>query len=767
MSFASIGPSRARAAVSLFAFALLVASPPSAVAAPPRPNGYPITNVNLRAGPGTDYPVIVTVPNRAWIAILGCLADYGWCDVFFEGNRGWMRSIYLAGWYQGYYYPLRDYAPQLGFPVVTFDVGTYWDAYYRNRPFYAERARWVAPRQEGWIDRGVFYDRLAPYGQWTWLEGQYVFVPGDTDRSWRPYSNGRWVYTDRYGWMWASNEPFGWATYHYGRWGFSKRIGWFWVPGSRWAPAWVSWRQSDDYLAWAPLPPSYDEGVSIDVSVGDVPSYYWQAVPSDQFLAQDLPRRIVRDPVRIRPVLERTQPLGNVVVSNTTVVNNVVNLQFVEQKTKEKVVVHKVEETNDAAQSGKVQGASVEVFQPKPDQKPAVAAPPKPKKIEEVAAESKTKDQAGGGPATDTMLLPPEIKTPEATQATPPAPPPPAKETKPAAEQAAPPPPPPPAKEAAPAGETAVPPSGKEGAPAAGEQGTPPPGAGETTTAPKANGEEIKGKEEEKEKTLSPPPAEGTPPPAGEAAPPPPAGEEATPKPHKKAAPTEEAAPPPPAGEEVPPPPGEEGAPKLQKKKVAPPAEEAAPPPAAEEPPPPPPAGEEVVPKAKKKVVPSGEETLPPPAEETAPHPKKKVAPPPEEGTPLPPPGEGATPPPPPSAGEVPPPPPAEGLARKNHKKVAPAGEGAPPPPADEGSGPPPPDGEQTLKHKKGRPPAEETAPPPAPPSEEGAPPPQANKDAPRPMLGEAGPLKKPHKQAPCPDGSPRLGNGECAPPQQ
>ena len=45
---------------------------------------------------------------------------------------------------------------------------------------------------------------------------------------------------------WASEEPFGWATYHYGRWGYSDRMGWFWVPGNRWAPAWVAWRQHDD-----------------------------------------------------------------------------------------------------------------------------------------------------------------------------------------------------------------------------------------------------------------------------------------------------------------------------------------------------------------------------------------------------------------------------------------------------------------------------------------------------------------------------------------
>ncbi len=718
MRFSPIRSLRSWAAVPLFAFAIVTAATQFAAGTPTRPNGYPVTNVNLRAGPGTDFPVIVTVPNRAWISILGCLADYGWCDVFFEGNRGWMRSIYLAGWYQGYYYPLRDYAPQLGYPVVTFDVGTYWDAYYRGRPFYPERARWEAPSREGWVDRGVFYDRLAPYGQWTWLEGQYVFVPGGVDRSWRPYTNGRWVYTDRYGWMWISNEPYGWATYHYGRWGFSKRIGWFWVPGRRWAPAWVSWRQSDDYLAWAPLPPTYDEDVSIDVSVRDVPSYYWQAVRSDQFLAPDLPRRIVRDPQRIQPVLERTQPIGNVVVNNTVVVNNVVSPQFVEEKTKEKVVVHKVEETNDAAQASKVQGAAVEVFQPKPDQKPAVATPPKPVKIEEVAAESKTKEQAGAAPATDTMLLPPEIKAPEAVQATPPAPPPtPAKEAKPAAEQAEPPPPPPPAKDATPPGAIAAQPlsPGEEAAPAASEHGaSPPQPAGETTPAPTANGKSMK------EKTPLPPPGEGTLPPAGEAATPPageepgtkakkkavpsgdgvptPTAEEPTPQPKMEAAPAEQAAPPPPPAEgAVSPPAGEAGAapeeqvmPKPHKKKVAPPQEEAAPASAGQAMPPASAMGEEVAPKPHRKVAPPSEETLPPgllpPAEQGAPPPAGVVGPKNGKWT-KPPAGEGAASP----GDEVP----------HNHKKAKHAGQGeegspvppsqAAPPPPPAGEAPPPP----------------------------------------------------------------------------
>ena len=389
-----------------------------------QPNAYPISNVNLRAGPDTEYPVIDTVPSRAPIAILGCLGDHTWCDVAFQDSRGWMRSIYLTGFYQGYYYPLRDYAPRLGYPVVDFDIDEYWDAYYEDRPFYQDRPRLSHAREEGWVERSAFYDRLEPYGEWVWLQGQYVWVPVNADRQWRPYTDGRWVYTDRNGWMWVSNEPFGWATYHYGRWGFSNRVGWVWVPGSRWGPAWVSWRSSDEYLAWAPLPPTYDEGVSINIAIDTVPDYYWQVVPTDRFLSADLRRDLIRDESRFEPILRETRPLGNVsITNNNVVVNNVVNVTHIEQKTNEKVVVHQVEKTEDATKAGKVEGAAVEVFQPAADQAPRAAAPHKPKKIEEVAVESKTTAQGGGKPTTEELLIPPEIKTPRGEAASPPPPP--------------------------------------------------------------------------------------------------------------------------------------------------------------------------------------------------------------------------------------------------------------------------------------------------------------------------------------------------------
>ena len=723
------------AAVAIATWAAAMQSPVEAQA--PRPNGYPVTNVNLRAGPGTYYPAILVVPSRAPISILGCLGDYTWCDVIFQDNRGWMRSIYLQGWYRGYYYSLRDYAPRLGYRVVSFDLGGYWDANYRGRPFYGDRNRWGgggSPYGEGATNRGAFYNRLAPYGNWIWLQGQYVWVPQSVGPAWRPYTVGRWVFTDRYGWMWSSNEPFGWATYHYGRWGFSNRVGWFWVPGNRWAPAWVSWRKSNDYLAWAPLPPAYDEGVSIEINARGVPDYYWQVVPNRDFLSDDLPRRIVRDRDRFDPIFRETRPLGNVTINNNNVVvNNVVNVTYIEEQTNEKVIVHKVEKTEDEKKAGKVQGDAVEIFQPAAEKATEPMAPPKPKQIEEVAAESKTKEQGGGAPSTDQLLVPPEVKTPplpEAAQTGLSAAS--SKDGQPAqGEAGAPPPPPPPVEGAAPPpvpAEKATPPApSAEGAPppppAEGVAPPPPPPPppveeevpkvkkGDKPKPKKGNGEEVQ--PGEALPPVLPPPPPPLPPSEGAAPPPPPPAEEAAPPPAEEAVPPAPP-PPPPAEQSAPPPP-------------PPPAEEATPPP-----PPPAPPAEEEAPKVKK---------------EGKPKPKKEK---PEEMQP----GESAAPPPPPPPPEeaAPPPPPSLDEAPKMKKEGKPKkekGEQVQPEESPPPSFAPP------------APPQEEAAPPPPPPPSGDAPP-EANKNG-KPK-GKKG--KGESQGPPCPEGMVPLEDGSCVTPQ-
>ncbi len=115
----------------------------------------------------------------------------------------------------------------------------------------------VSDSSTGDYDYSIFYERLGSQGSWFQSPDYgYVWSPSicRSDRNWRPYTVGRWVYTDL-GWTWSSAESFGWATYHYGRWVLLRNTGWCWIPGSQWAPAWVCWKSGAEYVGWAPLPP--------------------------------------------------------------------------------------------------------------------------------------------------------------------------------------------------------------------------------------------------------------------------------------------------------------------------------------------------------------------------------------------------------------------------------------------------------------------------------------------------------------------------------
>jgi hypothetical protein len=198
------------------------------------------------------------------------------------------------------------------------------------------------------ITFAVFYDRLADHGDWINFDGNYVFVPVVSDPDWRPYREGHWIYASSYGWTWVSDEPFGWATYHYGRWGFDEEIGWYWIPGTKWAPAWVSWRRSGDHVAWAPLPPGGDD-VTIVVSVETIPEYYWVVVPTRSFLEVNLAVVIIDDDRERRRIVNEAEFVGSVNIENNIVVNNVIDVNFVKEKTGKDVKEVAVKETDDPA----------------------------------------------------------------------------------------------------------------------------------------------------------------------------------------------------------------------------------------------------------------------------------------------------------------------------------------------------------------------------------------------------------------------------------
>lgn len=105
-------------------------------------DGYVTGQVNMRAGPDTSYPSVTVLGTGTEVSIQGCVDGWSWCDVITGGNRGWVAGSYLQENYQGQRVLVPAYGVQIGIPIITFVFGTYWDDYYRNRPWYSQREHW-------------------------------------------------------------------------------------------------------------------------------------------------------------------------------------------------------------------------------------------------------------------------------------------------------------------------------------------------------------------------------------------------------------------------------------------------------------------------------------------------------------------------------------------------------------------------------------------------------------------------------------------------
>lgn len=198
----------------------------------------------------------------------------------------------------------------------------------RNSANFDEDRMRDEPNGRSGSSYSTFYTRLESDGDWIETSNYgYVWQPrvAQQSRGWRPYTNGRWVYTDA-GWTWISEEPFGWATYHYGRWTRLRNVGWIWVPGSEWAPAWVSWRTSNDYVGWAPLPPEarFERGSGIHNwadSYYDIGPDQYSFVQTSNLGDERLERAIVPTERNVT-IVNQTVNVTNITYTNTSIVNN-------------------------------------------------------------------------------------------------------------------------------------------------------------------------------------------------------------------------------------------------------------------------------------------------------------------------------------------------------------------------------------------------------------------------------------------------------------
>jgi hypothetical protein len=214
------------------------------------------------------------------------------------------------------------------------------------------------------MDTSYFYDYLSSYGIWVHQSPYgYVWIPDRMSYGWRPYSYGQWVWSD-FGWTWVSQFRWGWIPFHYGRWSWDRYLGWYWVPGNEWGPAWVSWRTSDLFIGWAPIPPEarFVPGVGIRSLPYSLYHGAWVFVEYPYFLNSRLNRYVL--PVERNLTLVNYSALRtDILVQNNRVINRGVDVDYVRRMTRQTISRHQLTPADRPGQS-RVSADRVEIYNP-------------------------------------------------------------------------------------------------------------------------------------------------------------------------------------------------------------------------------------------------------------------------------------------------------------------------------------------------------------------------------------------------------------------
>jgi hypothetical protein len=214
------------------------------------------------------------------------------------------------------------------------------------------------------LDIDYCYNYLAPFGNWINLDPYgYVWCPRHMGYRWRPYSDGHWVWTD-YGWTWISDFDWGWIPFHYGRWSWDDDCGWFWVPGTLWGPAWVTWRASDLYMGWAPIPPGIEirAGMDFGFLAFRIPSHFWIFIGASHFLDRNC-RPYVLPFERNVTIVNYTTIHNNFQFRNNRFVNEGIGVDVVRRVTRRDVPRYTLRDTREPGRP-RVAGGEVQIYRP-------------------------------------------------------------------------------------------------------------------------------------------------------------------------------------------------------------------------------------------------------------------------------------------------------------------------------------------------------------------------------------------------------------------
>lgn len=204
-------------------------------------------------------------------------------------------------------------------------------------PYYEEDYRDTPSR----YDTSYFYDHLSPHGMWVHHSPHgYVWIPRVYRYSWRPYSNGNWIWTD-FGWTWVSDWDWGWIPFHYGRWDWDNYLGWYWVPDTVWGPAWVTWRRSSLYIGWSPLPPGtrFVPGVGIRSITFGLSGRHWIFVEYPYFYRTQIYRYML--PVeRNQTIISSTIHKTNIIQRDRRIINQGIDREYVQNRIEKPIMKH-------------------------------------------------------------------------------------------------------------------------------------------------------------------------------------------------------------------------------------------------------------------------------------------------------------------------------------------------------------------------------------------------------------------------------------------
>lgn len=101
-------------------------------------NAYVTQRVYIRGGPSANFPRVGSVVRGNSVNVHGCLARRDWCDVTWNGRRGWVSANYINFRDGDRRLRLAEYDSRRSLNTVQFNY-SYWDSNYISQPWYKDK----------------------------------------------------------------------------------------------------------------------------------------------------------------------------------------------------------------------------------------------------------------------------------------------------------------------------------------------------------------------------------------------------------------------------------------------------------------------------------------------------------------------------------------------------------------------------------------------------------------------------------------------------